>query len=340
MLKFTAFLLLGLLLLYLAFRNTDIDDLRHNLHNASYKWIIVSFAASVAAFFSRARRWLLLVRSMGYSPRFRYVFHSLMAGYLANMALPRMGELTRCVTLGRREKIPVDKLVGTVITERIIDLLSLLFILLIMLAVSHNLSGPFLKENIVIPMSTRVAGLFASTSAAIITLTIVIAFPLLLYLFRKRIFGKDLYPKVRNFIVGMINGIRSFRTLAHKWEFLFHTIFIWLCYIAMTWAIVFVLPATSHLGFGDAVFLLVIGGLGMSAPVQSGLGAFHWIISRGLNLVYNIPLTDSLAYALISHTSQMILIALIGSVSLIVMLNAGRAKEKQPVRKPVENGKV
>lgn len=94
----------------------------------------------------------------------------------------------------------------------------------------------------------------------------------------------------------------------------------------MTWVVVFVLPATSHLGFGDGVFLLVIGGLGMSAPVQSGLGAFHWIISRGLHLVYGIPLADSLAYALISHTSQMILIAVVGTISLFAMLHAGRAK--------------
>ncbi len=328
-LKFTAFLALGLLLLYLAFRNISIDELRDNLRGADYRWIALAFTASGAAFLSRARRWVLLIRPLGYQPGFRVVFHSMMSGYLANMALPRMGEVTKCVMIYRREKIPLDKLIGTVITERVVDFLSLIIILILILLATVDSSAPFMKDNILLPLTEKAGALFGATvTARILTAAILIAIPVLLFLFRKKIFGKTLYPRIREFIKGVVNGIRSFRVLEHKWEFLFHSVFIWFCYIIMTWVVVFVLPATSHLGFGDGVFLLVIGGLGMSAPVQSGLGAFHWIISRGLHLVYGIPLADSLAYALISHTSQMILIAVIGTISLFALLHAGKAKSE------------
>jgi glycosyltransferase 2 family protein len=323
-LKFSAFLLLGLLLLYLAFRKTDTGELRNALTHADYRWLLVSFAVSIAAFLSRARRWMLLIRPLGFQPGHKTVYHSLMSGYLANMALPRMGEVTRCVMLNRKEKIPLDKLIGTVILERVIDFISLILILVVTLLVSYNTIGPFLKNSVAIPLGEKITLLFGSTLAArAISISILSATLALLFIFRKKILGETFYPKIREFISGVMHGFRSFTTIERKWEFLLHSGFIWLCYIVMTWVIVFVLPATSHLGFADGVFLLVIGGLAMAAPVQSGLGAFHYIISRGLNIVYEIDLTDGLAYALISHTSQMFLIALLGSISLIILLSTG-----------------
>jgi len=300
-LRIIAFLILGLLLLYLAFRNIKGDELKDSLIHADYRWVGLSLLFSAAAYFSRARRWYLLIRPMGYKPRQRNVFHALMTGYLANMALPRMGEITRCMLLGRKEKIPVDKLLGTVILERVIDFVTLLIIMIILLAVSFRTTGSFLLNDIADPVWEKISGLLGSTDTA----------------------------RIKEFIKGIIHGFRSFRTIEHKWEFLFHSLFIWFCYILMTWFIVFVLPSTSHLGFVDGVFLLVIGGFGMVAPVQSGLGAFHWIISRGLHLVYGIPLADGLAYALVSHTSQMILIAAAGFISLGIILHGTAGKKKQ-----------
>jgi glycosyltransferase 2 family protein len=245
------------------------------------------------------------------------------------MALPRMGEVTRCVLLSRRERIPVDKLFGTVILERTVDLISLLLIMVVMLITSYESIGPFLKDVVLIPLSSKISALFGSTLAIrIITASCALVITLLLFRFRKRIFGTKLYQKIREFLKGVFHGFSSFRTLEHRWEFIFHTVFIWVSYILMTWFVVFVLPATSHLTITDAIFLLVIGGLGMAAPVQSGLGAFHWIISRGLLLVYLIPLEDGLAYALVSHTSQMILIAVVGSVSMIILISGIRRSSR------------
>jgi glycosyltransferase 2 family protein len=319
-LKFLAFFILGLLLLYLAFRNTNLEDLRLRLQNAEYKWLILAFIFSALGSFSRARRWVILIRSIGYTPRLMTTFHSVMTGYLANMALPRMGEVTRCVMLGKREKIPLNKLVGTVILERFIDMVSLIIILIVVIITGRETIGPFFRDDIMIPIGSKIAQMFGDTHAIRITsISIIVLALILLFLFRKKILGAKLYLTIREFIRGIFHGLRSIITLKHKWEFLFHTIFIWFCYMLMTWVVVFVIPSTSHLTFGDGVVLLVIGGLGMSAPVQSGLGAFHYIVSRGLLLIYAIPLEEGLAYALISHTSQMIFIAVMGIISLNIL---------------------
>jgi hypothetical protein len=129
---------------------------------------------------------------------------------------------------------------------------------------------------------------------------------------------------------GIINGLTTITNLKRKWEFIFHTIFIWINYTLMTWVVVFSLPSTSHLTFGNSIFILVIGGLAMSAPVQSGLGAFHYIVSRGLLIVNGIPVEDGLAYALLTHESQLIYIAIIGAISFFTIFRKDKGNPPTP----------
>ena len=144
--------------------------------------------------------------------------------------------------------------------------------------------------------------------------------------YKKRLRQIRFFSKIFDVARGIINGLKSITNLKRKWEFLFHTIFIWVNYSLMTWVVVFSLPSTSHLTFGNSIFILVIGGLAMSAPVQGGLGAFHYIVSRGLLVVNGIPLEDGLAYALLTHESQLILVAIIGTISFFIIFR----KEKNP----------
>ncbi|NLK54889.1 MAG: flippase-like domain-containing protein, partial [Bacteroidales bacterium] len=123
--KVIAFLAAGILLLWIAFRTVDFESLRESLIGASYEWLIVSVLFGLIAYLSRARRWVILINPLGHNPGFWNTFHSMMTGYLANLVLPRIGEITRCVTLGKKENIPVDQLIGTVVLERTIDLLSI-----------------------------------------------------------------------------------------------------------------------------------------------------------------------------------------------------------------------
>ena len=134
------------------------------------------------------------------------------------------------------------------------------------------------------------------------------------------------FSKMFDLAKGIINGLKTITNLKRKWEFIFHTVFIWINYTLMTWVVVFSLESTSQLTLRDSIFLLVIGGLAMSAPIQSGLGAFHYIISRGLLIVKGIPLEEGLVYALLTHESQLIVVAIIGTISFFIIFK----KDKTP----------
>ena len=161
--KFLVFLSVGIALLYIAFRNVNFSKLAEELKHADYSWLIVSVLFGLFAYISRARRWVLLANAMGYKPSTQNAFYALMIGYLANIALPRVGEITRCVALGKKEKIPVDQLIGTVVVERTIDFLSLLVIMIALIFTSGNQIGLFLKESILIPIQQKIFEIFGNT---------------------------------------------------------------------------------------------------------------------------------------------------------------------------------
>ena len=280
------------------------------------------------AYISRARRWVLLVNPLGYNPSLLNTFNALMTGYLANLALPRVGEVTRCVALGKKENIPVDQLFGTVVVERTIDFITLLCIMVIMLFTSGELISQFFKESIFIPLQQKVFSLFGFTwiiGAILISLPVITLFLLIRY--KKKLRKVRFFSKIFDLTSGIINGLKTITNLKRKWEFIFHTIFIWINYTLMTWVVVFAIDSTSHLTIGDSVFLLVIGGLAMSAPVQSGLGAFHYLISRGLAFVEGVKLEDGLVYALLTHESQLIFVAIVGTISFFMIFHRN-GKEK------------
>jgi len=331
-LKFTAFLIVGILLLWVAFRNVDFEKLVAELKDADYSWLLLSVLFGLFAFISRARRWVLLVNPLGFKPLTRNAFYALMTGYLANIALPRIGEITRCVALGKKEKIPVDQLIGTVVIERTVDFLSLLIIMIILIFTSGNQIGLFLKESILVPIQQKVNSVFGNTwilwvilfSFGVITLVLMVRY-------KKSLRKIRFFSKIFDLARGIINGLKTITKLNRKWEFIFHTIFIWINYSLMTWVVVFSIESTSHLTFGNSIFILVVGGLAMSSPVQSGLGAFHYFVSQGLLLVYGIPKEDGLVYALLTHESQLIFVAIIGAISFFIIFR----KEKDGPPSPL-----
>lgn len=320
-LKFLAFFLVGLLLLWLAFRNIKFTDLGKGLREAKYIWLIISVSCAFLAYLSRARRWVLLINPLGYNPTYKNTFYSMMTGYLANMALPRIGEVSKCVALGKKEKIPVDQLIGTVVIERTIDFLSLLVIMVLMIFIDGKIVGPFIVDNVYHPIQQKVSDIFGAAWIFWLILSFSgVLILVLLILFRKKLRKIRFFSKIFDTAKGIIQGLNTITIIKRKWEFLFHTVFIWVNYTIMTWVVVFAVKSTSHLDLSDGIFLLVIGGLGMSAPVQSGLGAFHFIVSRALMVVYGISLEDSMVYAILSHESQLVFGAVIGIFSFYALV--------------------
>jgi len=318
--QFLIFLAAGIFLLWIAFRNVEFDRLLQGLKNADYKWVVLSLVFASLAYLSRARRWVILVHPLGYKPSFSSTFYALMTGYMANLALPRIGEITRCVALGKKEKIPVDQLIGTVVIERTVDLVALLSILAGLIIARGEQVNQFLKVSIFIPLREKVFSAFGAAWVLWVLLAVIFLISLfLLVRYRKQLRKNKLFAKFFDLARGIINGLKTITSLNHKWEFIFHTIFIWINYTLMTWVVVFAIDPTSHLTLGDGVFLLVIGGLAMSAPVQSGLGAFHYIISRGLAFVEGVKIEDGLVYAFLTHESQMLFVIIVGAISFFMI---------------------
>ncbi len=328
-LKFLAFLAVGSILLWIAFKNVDFEKLVIDLKQANYSWLLLSVLFGFFAFVSRSRRWILLINPLGFNPSLKNSFYALMTGYLANVALPRVGEITRCVALGKKEKIPVDQLIGTVVIERTIDFLSLLTIMIYLIFTSSDEINVFLKESILQPIQEKVFSLFGVTWILWVILFALMVISFFLIIRYKRNLRKiRFFSKIFDLAKGVINGLKTITNLERKWEFIFHTIFIWVNYALMTWVVMFSVKSTSGLTFTDSIFLLVIGGLAMSAPVQSGLGAYHYIISRGLFLVKGIPLEDGLVYALLTHESQLIFVAIVGTISFFIIFKKEKKEEK------------
>ena len=319
-LKFLGFLAVGILLLWLAFRKVDYKSLTINLKEANYYWLILSLLFSLMAFGLRARRWQLLIHPLGFRPSYWHTFHALMIGYMANLALPRIGEITRCVALGKKEKIAVDKLFGTVLIERTIDLFSVLLFLVIIVLTSESIIKEFLKESIFIPFREKVFSLvdFSWIFWTVLALLgILVLFLMIRY--RKSLRKFRFFAKMSDIVKGVISGLKTIMNLERKWEFIFLTISIWVSYALMTWVVVFCLESTSNISFWDSLIILVVGGLAMAVPVQAGFGAFHYAVSRVLIVLQGVSLEDGLTYALLSHESQIIFEIIIGLISIYIM---------------------
>jgi glycosyltransferase 2 family protein len=332
-LKFLAFLSVGILLLWLAFRKVDTTKFIADLREANYYWLLLSVLFGFFAFMSRSRRWILLIHPLGYNPSLRNSFYALMTGYLANLALPRMGEITRCVALGKKEKIPVDQLIGTVVVERTIDFISLMTIMVFLIFFSSDQVGLFLKDSIQIPIQKMFGATWIIWFTA--TLFLFVSFTLFLMVSYKNSLRKfRFFSKMFDVARGVVNGLKTITNMKKKWEFVFHTIFIWLNYALMTYVVFFSLESTSFLSFRDSIFILVIGGLGMSAPVSGGIGAFHYIVQQGLYHVKHIKLEDGFAYATLTHESQLIFVVITGAISFFILFRKQteeKTEEKQEI---------
>ncbi len=334
-LKFLAFLVIGLLLLWLAFRKIDLRKLWSGLQEAKYIWIVLAILFAFFAYVSRARRWTLLIHPLGHKPSLVNAFHAMMTGYLANLALPRIGEISKCVALGKKENIPVDQLIGTVVIERAIDVVSLLLIMIMMIFIEKGILGPFIAEYIYAPIHQKVVSVFGSTWIFwLVMMLIGIVLLFLAYRFRNRLRKVRFFAKIIETVKGIVHGLKTITRIERKWEFIFHTVFIWVNYTLMTWVVVFAVKSTSNLDLADGLFLLVIGGLAMSAPVQSGLGVFHFIISRALYVVYGVSIEDGLVYAILAHESQVVFGAIVGVYSFYSLVRKKNPRHTTGVTAP------
>ncbi len=319
--KYLFFIVLGVSLLFLAFRGLAWDDLWAELKLANYWWFVAAIVIAIFSHVFRAVRWNLLINQMDYKTRTSTTFYAVMMGYLANLALPRLGEVSRCGFLSKKENIPFNALFGTVIAERVFDMLVLLLIIAAVVFTQINEIGHFLNDILFKPLF----GVYSGNLTAIIlffVFTLFFVF-LLVFIFRKLkpwLKTTLLYGKIESFLDGFMDGLKSIAKLKQKRLFFFYTFVIWFLYLVMIILPFYAFPETSHLNFLDGITILGIGSLGIIAPVPGGIGSYHFVITELLTQLYAIPVKVAAAYATANHASQTIMIIVVGIISYILLI--------------------
>ena len=326
--QYIFFLLVSLVLLYLAFRGIDLNDLMFQIKQADYRWVALSLVFSVLALVFRTIRWRLLIEPLDKYPKLTNIFHAINIGYLANFVFPRIGEITRCGILNRTDHIPVGKLFGTVIVERIFDMLMCALLLCLILLLRFDVVGGFIMEHIMLPAMNRMPGVFSLGWLIAIAALVILIFFVCFRIFRKQLSKNAVVQKIKTLMQGIFRGIQSAREIRNLGLFIILSILIFAMYLLQTYMLFFALEGTSSLGLIDGLFVLVISSLALIIPVQGGIGAYHWIISMGLT-IFGLTREEGMVYATISHSVTALLFIVLGVVALFFVFY-GKNKSSNP----------
>ncbi|TAE39082.1 MAG: UPF0104 family protein [Sphingobacteriales bacterium] len=315
-LKYFVLFLIGLWAVYLVFNGQNYDEIFSYIKNANYYWLTLSALLVLLAHWVRALRWQMLIQALGKPVALKHTFYAVMVGYLANLAFPRLGEVSRCGVLKKKVDLDFTLLFGTVITERLIDLLSLLLVVMLTIALQFKLIYSFLNQLLG-------AAKFSISSIGLSLISILIL-ALISYGLLKKYQQSSFIIKVRSFLKGLYTGLGSILILKNRWLFVFYTFLIWALYILSVYVAFWALPNTALLGIGAAFTVIVLGSLGMIAPVQGGIGAFHFMVSKALQF-YQINKATGITLATLMHSSQTLIIILIGFLSLFLILKTKKS---------------
>jgi len=324
-LKFSLFLGIGAVLIWVITKDLteeDRADISNSFRNANYWWVVLSIGIGVLSHILRALRWQMMIRPLGYEPRFITTYASVMVAYLANLAVPRLGEVTRCGIMQRYEKVPFDKAVGTIVVERGIDLLSLGIVTFLALVVQFELIRNFFSERIISPISDKIH--FSFYFWLVVILLVIGLFFIIRFASRKWRHA-EWYLKIRLLIMNVRDGIYSIRHLKNIPLFLFYSVGIWFCYYAMIHVCFFAIPETSAYGIKEGLAILVFGTVGIiSTP--GGIGAYQFIVTELLSNVYLLVRPIAYAFSWIVWVGQTIMVILFGLLSLLLLpLLAGKS---------------
>ena len=323
-LKYALLLTISGALMWYALHEQDLSTIGHYIATANYWWLGITMLLSVLGYFSRAYRWQMQLTASKHEVGYWPVYHAMMVGNLANIVLPRMGEVIRCSVLRRTSGVPVQVALGTVVTERVIDVLVLLGLLGSVLLLDFNTFGRFVTENVLggrydALARNRTPLLIAAVIGTVLLLTVGYA------LFRnlERLRQNAFFNKAILFVKGLLAGVFSVLKLENKGAFLLHTLFTWLVYYLMDYLAFFCFPETYNLDMRAGLAVLTFGAFGMAAPVAGGIGPFH-VMVQGILLVYGVSKEAGIAYALVVHGAQTLLVVAMGAVSFFAVAAADK----------------
>lgn len=321
-------------LIWFVFKDIDLGDMLKRFAQADWSWIALSCFLLICAHISRAWRWAMLMEPLGYKPGVFNSTISVLTGYFANYIVPRMGEVTRCGTLYRLEKVPVNLSFGTVVAERIFDVIILLGLIGVNFILEFDRLSTFFTEI----FQSKISGsaqqegpgllvIFAGIVfvAGIVVITVLVRNIAL----RDKLMQNSIVQKIVTFLKGMLEGLVSVRKLKNPGLFVLSTAIIWVCYYLVSYVLFFCIPETSQLGPLAGLTLLVVGAIGMTAPTQGGIGAYHLLVGNVM-VLYGLTQKDGITLATFIHGTQMLFMLVVGAFAFLFVLVQNKAT-KEPV---------
>lgn len=298
---------LGVFLVWYLYNSTTPEqrqEILSHIKNADPVWIGISIFIGILSHISRAIRWNYLLEPLGYKPKLSNNVFIILTSYLANLGIPRSGEFLRATELATYENVPFEKGFGTIVTERIIDVIMLLLIIITALLFQTELVLGFIAESGV--------GLYGGLIALIVG---VLGLFIIVRLIKKSTSGFAL--KLKGFLTSLLEGVLSIFKMKHKWAFIFHTLFIWAAYFAMFWIIKYTVFETADLSIGPLLVAFVGGAIAMTTT-NGGFIAYPAFVSKSLE-IFGVTIVAGNAFGWIMWISQTLMVVVFGAISFLVL---------------------
>ncbi|QTD36550.1 flippase-like domain-containing protein [Polaribacter batillariae] len=295
-------LALGGFLVWYSLSEISLETLGKYFKEAHYGWIFLGLFFGILSHLSRAYRWKFMLEPLGFKPKFTNSVLAVLIGYLVNLALPRAGEISRATVMANYEEIPFEKGFGTIVAERIADLIMMLSIVAITLFVQFDFIYELLTKN------------FDPTKIIMGFVLLIAVFFIFRFYVQKATSG--ILLKIKTFIAGLIEGVTSIFKMKNKWAFIFHTVFIWAMYVAMFWATV---PAIEGLKVpvGGILIAFIAGGFSIAAT-NGGVGLYPVAVAGALAL-FKIETEPATAFGWIMWTAQTAMIVVFGGLAFLML---------------------
>jgi len=319
---------IAIFFMWFAFRGIKPQEIKESLKQANYFWVLGAMVFGLLAYWFRAIRWNLLLEPMGYQISNSNSFWTISFGYLMNLTIPRSGELARSTALYGVEKVPVDKSFGTIILERVVDLVCMLGFLVLTIVFKEKAIFTFYQKS----------GIHINPTYIIGGIALLVIGTFIFFKFKDKFIHLPFIGKVIEFVEGIFHGLTTIFKLKQKGKFFILSIAIWVSYYLAAYLVCFALPETSHFTFADGFFLIVVGTLGMMVPASGGIGAFHLAMKLGIGALFLSLGKDfeegtkiGFTYAVISHTMQFVIMLVMGFISIPMLTKARNEAVKSKI---------
>jgi hypothetical protein len=301
------------------FNSLNVQELKANISTGNFSWFYIVMLVSVLVYVFRTLRWQMLISSIGHKTKFYNAFAALSISYFVSFWVPRLGEVTRCLSLKKQHHIPFMQLIGTVIIERVIDVLCLIILLLVTLVLQFDQIMEFVKENVFQPFYEKIflKITHGNTTALVLSLCVFLG-AIIIFLYFKKQIRKRSPDWVVKFIQGLKDGLTSVLKLKQKKIFILYTFLIWAGYYFMTYFWFFVFKETSLLSWGACLSILAIGTIGRSVPIQGGgMGAYHFLVTSVV-VLYGLSEEWGKTLSTLIHAGQTFFTFAMGLIGLLI----------------------